>query len=830
MAEYPYCRQDGSTSSPLLDRTTESYDTPNENGEYRIQLQLPDRAPPPPHGLGRPMARNVDTTGFVQSFEYPVPIPIRNAVQAQYLGSSMNNEFTKLRYTAATCDADDFTLKNGYDLRARAYSRCTELLVCVTYFNEDKVLFCRTYHSVMKNIRNIANLGHRSVFNRGGGPAWQKIVLCLVMDGFDACDKRVLDVLATCGAYQDGVMKEDVDGRATVAHIFEYTTQLAIEEGQQLIRPRSDHPSTLQPMQVLVCLKAKNSGKINSNRWTYNAFGRILNPEIVVHIDTGTRIHGESLYNLWRAFKNERNLGGACGILKPYAGTGLLNLLNPLVGAQDFEYKIACQMERALESTTGYLSVLPGAFSAYRQVCRFPNSISGRPLQQYFIGDPTLEKSSAKPAAPASLIRLNRYLADDRILSFELTVKTGHEWRTRMVTSAVGVTDAPISAVDFINQRRRWLNGSLSASVYSMRMFHRLFKTAHNPVRKLLLLIQMVYNVVYFVLSWFSFAAFLLATFIVNDIAGDPPPDAPVEGFPFGSGTPIFNAILQIIYLATVALQFILALGGRAKSHALAYTISFTVFVVVQMYMLMNLIYLTKRLVDFKMDTNGGSSYNYITEYYTDVGPITVMVTAVSAFGFYIAAGILYLDPWHLFHSWVQYLFISSTYTNILKTYAFSNINDVSWGNKSGKKVVHKTPPPPPLPSIVLPEPKEQPAAGDREQERLQEDIDHLFEMTVKRALYPPVKEEPPVSDREDTFERFRTSLVAGYLFSNFLVCLIVMNDSLKQFWWFGDPYWHKIWFFRIWMWGNSAVLIMQFVGCLYQRAADIFRFLFYTP
>ena len=34
-------------------------------------------------------------------------------------------------------------------------------------------------------------------------------------------DKSVLDILATVGVYQDGVMKKEVDGKETVGHIFE---------------------------------------------------------------------------------------------------------------------------------------------------------------------------------------------------------------------------------------------------------------------------------------------------------------------------------------------------------------------------------------------------------------------------------------------------------------------------------------------------------------------------------------------------------------------------------------------------------------------------------
>lgn len=98
------------------------------------------------------------------------------------------------------------------------YNRHTELLIAITYYNEDKVLTARTLHGAMQNIRDIVNIKKTEFWNKGG-PAWQKIVVCLVFDGIDPCDKDTLDVLATVGIYQDGVMKKDVDGKETVAHI-----------------------------------------------------------------------------------------------------------------------------------------------------------------------------------------------------------------------------------------------------------------------------------------------------------------------------------------------------------------------------------------------------------------------------------------------------------------------------------------------------------------------------------------------------------------------------------------------------------------------------------
>lgn len=101
------------------------------------------------------------------------------------------------------------------------YNRHTELLIAITYYNEDKVLTARTLHGVMQNIRDIVNLKKSEFWNKGG-PAWQKIAVCLVFDGIDPCDKNTLDLLATVGVYQDGIMKKSVDGTETVAHIVRF--------------------------------------------------------------------------------------------------------------------------------------------------------------------------------------------------------------------------------------------------------------------------------------------------------------------------------------------------------------------------------------------------------------------------------------------------------------------------------------------------------------------------------------------------------------------------------------------------------------------------------
>jgi chitin synthase len=140
-----------------------------------------------------------------------------------------------MRYSAATCDPDEFSLENGWSLRTHMYNRETELLIAVTSYNEDKTLYSRTLHGVMLNIRDICKTKQSKYWRRSaeeGVPGWQKITVALIVDGLEAMDKTVLDILATVGVYQDGVMKKQVDGKDTVAHIFEVCSRpLAVSHG-----------------------------------------------------------------------------------------------------------------------------------------------------------------------------------------------------------------------------------------------------------------------------------------------------------------------------------------------------------------------------------------------------------------------------------------------------------------------------------------------------------------------------------------------------------------------------------------------------------------------
>ncbi|KAG9317517.1 glycosyltransferase family 2 protein [Chiua virens] len=692
--------------------------------------------------IKRGVTRKVKLTKGNFITEYPVPTPVHSAIEAKYAMTS-TTEFSHMRYSAATVDPDDFSEADGWSLRTKLYNRQTEMLIAVTSYNEDKTLYARTLHGVMLNIRDICKTKQSKYWRRAaeeGLPAWQRITVALIVDGLEPMDKSVLDILATVGVYQDGVMKKQVDGKDTIAHIFEYTTQLSVDPTPQLVLPHENDPNNLVPVQIILVLKAKNQKKINSHRWLFNAIGRMLKPEICVLIDAGTKPGHKSIYYLWEAFYNDSHLGGCCGEIHAMIEGGR-KLLNPLVAAQNFEYKMSNILDKPLESSFGYVSVLPGAFSAYRY-----RAILGRPLEQYFHGDHSLaDRLGAKGIYGMNIFTKNMFLAEDRILCFELVAKVGDRWTLTYVKPSKAETDVPESAAELIGQRRRWLNGSFAASVYGLVNFFQLYRSGHGIIRMFFFHIQALYYH-----RPIAFTKYII--FGTADV------------------THWVNLAFKWIYLAFLALQFVLALGNRPKGERTAYAVTLWVYAFLAVYLLICSFWLTiKAFIDIPNQLKNKTTEQVILTFFTP--PVGALIAAmVSTFGIYLIASFLYRDPWHMFSSFFQYLCLAPSFTNVLNVYAFCNLHDVSWGTKGSDKAEA-------LPSVSSSKSKDADAPVVEDTHRIQEDVDAAFKETVTRAVTKiEIKEVPEKPTMDDQNKTFRTRLVAFWMLTNAALAVTIEN------------------------------------------------------
>jgi chitin synthase len=523
---------------------------PNNPTDYKdFPEQGVEPAPTPGPGL-----RRFKTVKEVQLFngnlvlDCPIPPKLLNMVP--HAAPPERDEFTHMRYSAATCDPSEF-YEERFTLRQKLFAkpRHTELFIVVTMYNEDDVLFARTMSGVFKNIEYMCS---RKDSKTWGKDAWKKIVVCVVSDGRAKINPRTRAVLAGMGVYQDGIAKQQVNGKDVTAHIYEYTTQVGISVKKDLVELRPKQ----QPVQLLFCLKEKNQKKINSHRWFFQAFGRVLDPNICVLIDAGTKPGKDSIYHLWKAFDLEPMCAGACGEIKAMLGPGGKNLINPLVATQNFEYKMSNILDKPLESAFGFISVLPGAFSAYRYVALQNDKAGNGPLEKYFAGE-------KMHGANAGIFTANMYLAEDRILCFELVSKRNCHWILQYVKSATGETDVPDTMAELILQRRRWLNGSFFAAIYAITHFYQLFRSDHSFLRKLMFMIEFIYQAINMIFAWFGIGNFFLVFHILTTSLGDTTL--------LGEVGSILGVVFEWLYGFTLLTCFVLALGNRPQGTNFAY-------------------------------------------------------------------------------------------------------------------------------------------------------------------------------------------------------------------------------------------------------------------
>lgn len=133
------------------------------------------------------------------------------------------------------------------------------------------------------------------------------------------------------------------------------------------------------------------------------------------------------------------------------------------------------------------------------------------PLASYFKGE-----AMHGGTTEAGLFERNMYLAEDRILCFEIVTKKREAWTLKYVKSAKASTDVPTTVPEFISQRRRWLNGSLFASIHATVFWYRIWTSGQGFFRKLALQFEFIYNAIQLVFTWTSLANFYLAFFFVS--------------------------------------------------------------------------------------------------------------------------------------------------------------------------------------------------------------------------------------------------------------------------------------------------------------------------
>lgn len=723
------------------------------------------------------------------------------------------SEFTDLRYTAVECpQAIEFD-KWGYSIRCGENGRKLKCFIVVTMYAEDDQEVDGTTRGVAENIKNFPEYKDIAV-------SWQEVAVCIINDGRTKANKKTLEYAAACGYYDSELMHKYGNPGAkdwgatwdTYMHMFEFSAQLKEDANFEKCYP---------PMQILFGLKERNGGKLDSHLWYFNAFANHLNPKFCFLLDVGTIARPRAICKLYQAFQRNSQIAGVCGEIACFKP----DYLNPVEASQHFEYKMSHILDKATESMFGYISVLPGAFSAYRYEAIRPGEDGTGPLVDYF-------KSITASMADLGPFKANMYLAEDRILCYEIIARNDCNWILKYVKNSVAETDVPNTLTDLVKQRRRWLNGSFFAMLYAVKEFNRLWtRSSHSLVRKLLITLQFITYVLNIILTWFLCGTFFIGFVMVTDQTFQHTIGKPVKEGATGDkcdfrGADSVTFMCTYMYLFLTLCQLVCALGNKPDKMPAVYAFCacfygiFTLFTVVVVAFILadgsnaawkctdvpqivscqqknvcvpNLLDLDTCEIKTPAVSAGAEEkppgmvcgedpdrswecvcnedqvgMNRLGDCQTlcadaPVHPVLLRWFTIGSLSSYFVGAALHGEFFHILFSIMQYYFMLPTYINIMSIYSYCNVHDISWGTK-GIEAAHGA------------------KSGDGKKKQVQQDDNRkrgdtvqlkadevAAQIAAQRELSKKQYLAKEKSAVEASFQAFRSYLVIAWIASNAL-------------------------------------------------------------
>mmetsp|Transcript_26815 Transcript_26815/g.48327 ORF Transcript_26815/g.48327 Transcript_26815/m.48327 type:complete len:800 (+) Transcript_26815:79-2478(+) len=604
------------------------------------------------------------TTGdFYQIIELPKSYELRQKIDAQGKTTPtiglQNHQQPIRQYYSPLYGGDSSTF---FDLYSKAkVKKPKNIVICVSMYNEGPAEVTRTLEGIAKSLQPKGKPLHKESIEA-------KEMLCVIIcDGIEpfmkAYDKHkdffspMFDMGQIDPAFKNFNKDDRLFNGISLPNILyrnagpEYIKSDDTVEYSHCFRSTYTTDKRDISFDVVWVVKQGNKRKLNTHYWFFEGFCKVINPDYVILLDIGTGPCEYALGKLIGAMENNKNIAGCCGEIVPYNP----QFLNMVECAQMVEYKFAHIFDKALESLIGFITVLPGAFSAYSW-----KALEGRPLEKYFYSILYPENMDC--------FKANVYLAEDRILCAELIFKKGASHILRFIFDAKAETDVPSDIFVLLAQRRRWFNGSRFAirrTLESMRTVREaaacVCKTEndHNGLRQALFSFMILYYLMNAVISYFSVGLFFLAFSLL--VRQEYPQeadstDAIDDLFTFG------DTILKLLFTGIV-LNIIIALGASPKVMQESYKylmVFYGCFMGVILYFFIKFV--------TKGEYEGWVLYSTL---------LTILA--------FMLIPLIYGELFSVALRIMHFLLLTPTYMLMFQIYARCNVNDCTWGNRPDK-------------------------------------------------------------------------------------------------------------------------------------------------
>ncbi len=151
---------------------------------------------------------------------------------------------------------------------------------------------------------------------------------------------------------------------------------------------------------------------------------------------------------------------------------------------------------------------------------------------------------------------------------------------------------------------------------------------------------------------------------------------------PFGGYGDDVLSVCSSLYIATLGITVVCALGNKPAASRWWYMFVVVVFAAlfcIEFYCAGYTIWLAvPKTVAGWQDVDALMSNSVFVD---------IVISLGATYGLYLVGSILYLEPWHMLTSFIQYMLFLPAFANVLPIYSFSNLHDLAWGTKGDTSV-----------------------------------------------------------------------------------------------------------------------------------------------
>jgi cellulose synthase/poly-beta-1,6-N-acetylglucosamine synthase-like glycosyltransferase len=244
--------------------------------------------------------------------------------------------------------------------------------------------------------------------------------------------------------------KPDVGSKT---YIFESKDKICINPNEE----------NLKFMDITLIIKIDNRKKHNSHEWFMgkSGFGEYIEAKYLYCTDAGTVFNKSCLYHMIDYMDRNSNISVSTGrarvMSKEQQGSNesWFSLASVLRQAQKFEFENVNAVYNGAFNLGGCLPVIPGPCGLYRA----SDILQNRARDWYF-------DIVNKEPSQTGLVLGNLRIAEDRILSYSVILKTEEERKMAFIPLSIFYFEAELKLQNLLLQRRRWINGSIAGYIY----------------------------------------------------------------------------------------------------------------------------------------------------------------------------------------------------------------------------------------------------------------------------------------------------------------------------------------------------------------------------